>query len=771
MFKSRLVRWCLYPILSLVLLAASGIGLVALVLIYSYPRLPPLTALTDYQPDILLRVYSADGVLIGEYGEERREPLLARDLPATMRQAILAAEDERFFEHKGIDLRSLSRAVLADLQARSRAEGASTITMQVARNFYLTREKTFTRKFREILLALKIDRELSKEQILLLYANHIFLGQHAYGFAAAAKIYFGKDLDQLNLAEMAMLAGLPKSPSTDNPIVSPGRARGRQLYVLSRLRDMGTITPAQYQAARDTPIEVTLHLQPAGLHADFVAELIRQDMVARFGEDAYHRGFRVYTTIRGRDQEAAFTALRQGVFEYDRRHGYRGPEGTLDLPDDEHAAMSVVAKALGRLVSSDELLPAAVLSVDKQTVSAMLADGREVMLEADGLAFGGRKLGKRPASALGLARGSVIRVRQDEDGHWRLTQWPAAEAALVSLDPHDGAVRSLIGGFDFQHSQFNHVTQAYRQPGSSFKPFVYSAALEKGFTPGTIVNDAPLVIDGIGTDGKAWAPQNYDHDYAGPITVRRALMQSRNLVAIRVLQAIGVKYAHDYVGRFGLDPARQPPYLSMVLGSGSVTPLELASAYAVFANGGYRVQPHLIDHIDDRAGRTLYRVHPALAGQDAPRAIDARNAFVMNSLMQDVVRRGTAAAASKLGRKDLAGKTGTTEAHVDTWFAGYQPGLVAVSWLGFDQVHSLGGGETGAKAALPIWMAYMGEVLKGVPEVEIPMPEGLIASREGDATDYYYRELGPSSRSLLADAGGGEAAPQVLGKDAVEALY
>ena len=738
----RLLRGLGIALLVIVLSGLSLAALGALVVIYAYPKLPSLSILTHYQPDLPLRVYTAEGILIGEFGDERRVPLKLSDVPIPMRQAILAAEDSRFYEHPGVDWKGVARALMADLRAGSKVEGASTITMQVARNFFLSNQKSYSRKFNETLLAIKIDRELSKDQILELYINQIFLGQHAYGFAAASRIYFGRPLKQLSLAEMAMLAGLPKSPSAYNPISSPGRAKARQMLVLGRMRVLGYINEQQYREAADVSIDAHLHLKPSTLPADYVAEMVRQDMVNTLGEAAYRKGLRVYTTIRRRDQEAAYRALRQGAFTYDRRHRYRGPEGTVDLPPDAHEAARLIRVRLKGFDSRPDLLPVVVTAMTPHLLTAVKADGEVVrVVWESGWGFGP----SRSFSQLAIQRGSVVRIRRREDGQWGLTQWPQAEAALVAMDPDNGSIRALVGGFDFQRNQYNHVTLAARQPGSSFKPFVYSAALDKGYTPATLIDDAPLYFSAKQTGSRPWAPQNYEHNFSGPITLRRGLRESRNLVAIRVLQSIGIDYARGYLSSFGIDPESQPPYLSMVLGAGPMTPIELTRAYATFANGGYLVRPFLVQRVVDRAGNLVYWPRPAVAGINAPQAIHPRNAFLMTSLLQDVVRHGTATRAMQLGRHDLAGKTGTTEDHVDTWFAGYQRHLVAVSWLGFDHPQSLGAGETGAKAALPIWMDYMKEALRDVPEELPPIPEGVVSVSIDPATGL--RSNGPDSQA------------------------
>lgn len=744
--------------------ALLGSGLFAAILaflaaILVYPTLPSLEVLTDYKPKVPLRVYSADGALIGEFGEERRALVKIRAVPLQMKQAILAAEDERFYQHGGVDYLGVARAVFANIVSGGAREGASTITMQVARNFFLSSEKTLTRKFSEALLALKIEHSLSKDQILELYLNQIYLGQRAYGFASAAQTYFGKPLDQLNVAEMAMLAGLPKAPSRYNPVVNFKRAKTRQLYVLRRMHELRFVTTAQHQQAAQQHLAIRHQAQVFEVNADYVAEMVRQAMFERYQEAAYTNGISVYTTLRRQDQEAANQALWRGVMDYDQRHGYRGPEGLLEIPATGTNLEEVLDDLLQDVTEVNRLLPAVVIEASQKRVRAYHKGGEFIEIKGDGLKFVQRSLTDAVDAKRRIRRGAIIRVTKNEkDQYWQIVQLPEVESAIVSLNPTDGAIRALVGGFDFGRNKYNHVTQAWRQPGSSFKPFVYSAALEKGFTAATVINDAPLTFEGAG--GQPWQPKNFDGEFAGPTRLRTALTKSKNLVSIRILQAIGVEYARDYITRFGFNADQHPPYLTLALGAGSVTPLQMASAYAVFANGGYRAKPYYIDRILDARGNLLAQTRPARAETD--RVIDARNAFIMTSLMQDVVRRGTAARAMQLGRLDLAGKTGTTNDQVDAWFTGFQPSLVAITWIGFDQPRSLGGSETGAQAALPIWMGYMAKSLKGVPEATFPVPDGIAVMKinpqsglpvpEGEegVAEYFYQENVPS-----AQVGGG----------------
>src|SRR3954463_1394026 len=710
------LRFIAFPLAVAAGLVAAGFLVLALLVVLAYPNLPELNALTAYQPKVPLRIYTAEGVLIGEFGEERRAVVSIADVPAQLKQAIIAAEDERFYQHPGIDYIGVLRAAYANLVAGGKRQGASTITMQVARNFFLSSEKTLTRKLYEALLAFKIEHSLTKEQILELYVNQIYLGQRAYGFGAASQIYFGKALDQLSLGEVAMLARLPKAPSMYNPIANPQRAKQRQQYVLRRMTELGYITSAQFDDALKAQLRARREVTEYSLHAEYAAEMVRQALAEHYPEDVYTRGFRVYTTLRQVDQEAAYEGIRKGVLEYDRRTGYRGPEGFSDLRP--NAGEDEYDDALADHADSDDLLAAIVLSADTKQVEAALRTGEKVTLAGEGLRFAARSLDPKTAAQKRIRRGSIIRVQREGKG-WQIGQMPEAEAAFISLDPQDGAIRSLVGGFDFSRAKFNHVTQAWRQPGSSFKPFIYSAALEKGFTPATVIPDEPVVLEAEETGSQRWEPKNYDGKFEGPMRLRTALTKSKNMVSIRLLQAIGPHYAQDYIQRFGFDPKMHPAYLTMALGAGSATPLQMATAYCVFANGGYRVKPWFIERVEDNRGQTLYAAKPETAGVDAERVLDERNAFLMTTLMRDVVRYGTANAAMKLGRNDLAGKTGTTNDHIDAWFAGFMPRLVAVSWIGFDTPSNLGNNETGGIAALPIWSAYAGKVLKGVPESEL----------------------------------------------------
>src|SRR5262252_2913945 len=752
------LRWFAFPALALAGLGVAGLALAGFVVLVAYPNLPSIEALTEYQPKIPLRVYTADGVLIGEFGEERRSVVSIEDVPGLMKNAILAAEDERFYQHTGVDYHGVLRAAYSNLLTGGKTQGASTITMQVARNFFLSREKTLTRKLYEALLAFKIENSLTKDQILEIYINQIYLGQRAYGFGAAAQVYFGKTLPQLNAAEMAMLAGLPKAPSSFNPVANPKRAKQRQQYILKRMRDLNVLNDEQYKEALAAPLSVRRDsAMEYAIHAEYVAEMVRQVMYERYPDEVYSKGFRVYTTITRVDQEAAYSALRAGLLDYDKRHGYRGPEGFVDIKE---ATEEDYEEALQDHPDSDDLLAALVLEAAPKKVTAYRRGGETVTIQGEGLQFAERMLDPRTPVSKRIRPGAVIRILKDDKGNWQIVQLPDAEGAFISANPQTGAVRSLVGGFDFNRNQFNHVTQAWRQPGSGIKPFIYSSALAKGFTPATVGSDAHVVVDAALTGGQVWEPKNYDGRYEGPMSLRMAMAKSKNMVAIRVLQAIGPQYAQDYITRFGFDADRHPPYLTMALGSGACTPLQMARAFSVFATGGFRTEPYVIQKIVDDRGNVLAQAEPTRAGDESLRVIDARNAFIMDSMMHDVVRYGTAARAMSLQRQDLAGKTGTTNDYVDAWFNGYQPTLVAIAWVGFDQPKKLGPGETGSVTALPIWMSYMSKALKGTPEMFQRSPEGIVVAKVNDnglqspdgRPELFFRENVPAEQGP-ADSG------------------
>jgi penicillin-binding protein 1A len=718
----RLLAWTVGSLVGLLLVGALVVGYALVVMA---PNLPSLQALIDYRPKVPLRVYTADHVLIGEFGDERRSLVRFADVPDVMKKAVLAIEDYRFYEHGGVDFIGILRAGVTDVMHGGASQGASTITMQVARNFFLSSEKTYTRKVYEMMLAYKIESALTKDQILELYMNQIYLGQRAYGFAAAARVYFGKDLKDVTVAEAAMLAGLPKAPSAYNPIVNPRRAKIRQEYILKRMLELRYITPEQYDQAMHEDIHTKTSGTEYSVHAEYVAEMVRQMMYAQYKDDAYSRGLSVTTTIDSVDQESAYRAVRKGVMDYERRHGYRGPEAFVDLPTDQDARDQAIDDVLSDHPDDGDLMAAVVTSVSAKKVELELSDGDSAEVTGEGLRFVTAALNPRASQSLRIRIGSVVRVMQDAKQNWQITQLPQVESALVSMTPQDGAVRALIGGFDFNKNKFNHVTQAWRQPGSSFKPFIYSASLEKGLAPSTIINDAPLYFPPQSPGGDAWEPHDDDQP-EGPMSMRLALEKSKNLVSIRILNYIGVKYAQNYVtSHFGFDPDKTPPYLPLALGAGQVTPLQLVSAYAVFANGGYRINPYLIDEVTDARGQSLSKAQPLVAERSAPRSLEPRNAYVMNSLLKSVAQAGTGAASNGLHRTDLAGKTGTTNDAFDGWFAGYQHTLVAVAWMGYDQPRSLGTKEFGAQLALPIWMDYMGRALRGVPEYQMPLPMGI----------------------------------------------
>lgn len=742
-----------YLLASVAVLGISAVAVAALATAIVYPNLPSLDSLTDYRPKQPLRIYTEDGALISEFGEERRKVVRLKETPRALRQAILAAEDERFYQHGGVDTLGVLRAALANLVSGGAKEGASTITMQVARNFFLSSEKTLNRKVKEALLAFKIEHALSKDEILELYINHIFLGQRAYGFAAASNIYFGKPLENLSIAEAAMLAGLPKAPSAYNPVVNPKRAKTRQLYVLGRMRTLGYISQAEYERAKGQRLILKYSPLNYEVEAPHLAELVRQRMQQKYGDSIYVSGMKVYTTLRRVDQRAALEGARRAVLEFHRRRGYAGPEGRIKLPKDLEEMDRAIEAALIEREESNGLLPGVVIALDKQHMRVRLRNGEDIDLGPGEIQYAQRFISGKVSTDQRLGVGSLVRVaRMEAQGPWQLTYLPQVEVGFVALSPDTGAIRALVGSFDFSRNQYNHVTQAWRQPGSSFKPFIYSAALERGTTPATVFDDAPISIDPAETGGVQWDPKNYDGTMDGPTTLRNALTKSKNLVSIRALQAATVPFTHEHVARFGFDIRHIPPYLTMALGAGEVTPLSLASGYAVFANGGKYVTPWHLLRVTDKDGRVL----ESFTAPAARPAIDPRNAFIMASMMQDVIRRGTATAAMKLGRHDLAGKTGTTNDHRDTWFAGFQASRAAVAWMGYDQPRPLGGSETGGVTALPMWIQYMAGALKHTPEQPFPRPPGIVAMAVDPAsgqtvpeglgmTEYFYEEFAPGA--------------------------
>ena len=750
-------RWLLRVALWSLGLATAGVlsvlVLVAVALSVAYPNLPDISELSDYRPKLPLRVFSLEGSLIGEFGEERRQLTPIAQIPKIMTDAVLAIEDARFYEHGGIDYKGVLRAAIANL-GRVKSQGASTITMQVARNVYLSSEKTYTRKIYEILLTFKLEHLLSKDQILEIYMNQIFLGNRAYGFASAAEAYFGKDLKSLSIAEAAMLAGLPKAPSSYNPIANPKRARSRQLYIIERMLENGFINAEQAAAAKQEQLKVKTNSDNSRVHAEFVAESVRQLMFAQYGEDTYTRGLNVYTTLRADQQDVAYKALRRGIMDFERRQVYRGPEKFATLPAGGQELEEAIDEALEEHPNNGDLLSAVVLEADARRVLATRQNGETIEITGEGLKPVQSGLADKAPANIRIRRGAVIRVVKTNKDTWEITQLPEVEGAFVAIDPRDGSIRALVGGFDFEKNKFNHVTQAWRQPGSSFKPFIYSAALEKGFTPATVINDAPLFFDSGVTGSQPWEPKNYDGKFEGPMNLRRGLARSKNMISIRILQAVGPAYAQSWVTRFGFDEDKHPAYLTMALGAGSVTPLQMATGYAVFANGGFRVNPWLISRVTDQQGRVLVQTKP-LAQDESLRAIDPRNAFIMGSLLQEVTRTGTAASAqATLKRPDLFGKTGTTNDSMDTWFAGYQPTLAAVVWIGYDTPRKLGDRETGGGLSLPVWIRFMESALKNQPISEPLPPEGVVYAGGEWYYDEFARGAGITSLGLEDKAAG-----------------
>lgn len=725
--------------LALALAAALAAALPATVSAFD---MPSLDRIVHYQPKLPLQVFTADGEEIAQFGAERREYVPLARIPLQLQQALLAVEDARFREHSGVDPKGMARALVAVITG-GRKQGASTITQQLVRTMLLTREFSAERKAKEIWLALKLESELSKDRILEIYLNEIFLGQRAYGFAAAAKTYFGKPLDQLTLAENAMLAGLPQNPYYANPVANFQRATQRQRVVLERMRETGVITEQQLAAARAEKLVIrTPGLR--SVHAAHVAEMARRAVVERFGTEAYSSGLRVTTSLVAADQRAAHAAVQRGVLAFERRGAWRGPEDTESLPAGTGAELErAAAEALKDHRDDETLRVGIVLDANPKAVQVQLATGERVTLQGEGLRWAQRGLDPKAKAPLKLARGAIVRVvstgkaKDRKTDVWAISQWPEVEAALVAMDPQSGRIRALVGGFDFTNQPFNHVTQGWRQPGSAIKPLLYSAALESRVMPGTLVDDLPF------TAANGWSPTNSNHQTLGPITVRHALAVSSNLASIRVLQHVGTPTARDWLGRFGLDPARQPDDLTLALGTGSATPIQMVQAYATLANGGWRVPPVVIEKITDAQGKVLFEAPPAAPLTEDTRAIPARNAYVMSSLLNEVTRSGTAARAQAvLKRPDIYGKTGTTNEAVDAWFVGFQPTLATAVWVGYDKPRSLGGAESGGRIALPIWTDYMGVALKGKPVQPLPEPpEGVVASG-GDLVYSEWRDGG-----------------------------
>jgi penicillin-binding protein 1A len=750
-------KWWHFLILFFVVGGLTVTALTALAVTLIYPTLPSLEALTNYQPKLPLRVYSADGYLISEFGEERRAFIKIDQVPKNLKDAVLAIEDRRFYQHHGIDTTGVIRAIKNNLSGKSH-EGASTITMQVAKNFFTVPggKRTMVTKVKEALLAMKIEKALTKDQIFEIYLNQIYLGQRSYGFAAASQVYFGKSVTKLTLAEAALLAGLPKAPTGYNPYINPKRAIGRQQEVLRDMRRYGFIDDAKFNEAMQQQLKFKSSKLSKDLDADYVAEIVRQILYQRYQEGIYSSGLKVYTTIYKANQEAANSAVLAGILDYQRRQGYQGPEKNIDLSQFNSANLaSDLQTALSEIDEYNGFVPAIVTFVSPKLVKVFSKNGEQLEISDIGLGLLQKNLADKDPKNHKIKPGSVVRIIKSQN-QWIIVQLPQVESALVALNPVDGAITALVGGFDYKKNKFNHVTQAWRQPGSSFKPFVYSAALEKGFTPASIVEDEPLTMSATENgSNKSWEPKNFDGKYEGPIRLRTALTKSKNMVSIRVLQKIGARYAQDYITKFGFARKDHPAYLTMALGAGQTTPWTMANGYAVFANGGYRVTPHLISKITDSNGKLIEEMHYPQAGRDAPRVIDVRNAFLMTSIMRDVIKRGTATKANVLGRNDLAGKTGTTNNLVDAWFAGYNPKQVAIAWIGYDQPRTLGKDETGGKAALPIWIRYMATALKGMPDVPVSVPDGvmqlkidpllgiLIGEDEEGIYEYFYNENPP----------------------------
>jgi penicillin-binding protein 1A len=729
--------------------------LVGVALAMAYPQLPDVTALSDYRPKLSMRVYSVEGTQIGEFGEERRNFMPFKDIPKVMKDAVLAIEDARFYQHGGVDYIGLLRASLANL-GRAKSQGASTITMQVARNVYLSSEKTFTRKIYEILLTTKLEHNLSKDQIFEIYLNQIYLGNRAYGFAAASEAYFGKPLKNISIAEAAMLAGLPKAPSAYNPISNPKRARSRQLYIIERMEENGFITRDQAASAKLEDLKIRTAMSGLNTHADYVAEMARQLMFAQYGTEIYTRGLNVYTTIRASDQQAAYFALRQGIMDYERRQHYRGPEKFITLPTNPSEMEDAIDDALIEQGDKGDLLAAVVIEATPKKVRAVRRNGETLEITGEGLQPVQSGLSDKAQPNIKLRPGALIRVTKTPKNIWEITQLPEVEGAFVAIDPRNGGIRALVGGFDFEKNKFNHVTQAWRQPGSSFKPFIYSAALEKGFTPLTVINDSPLFFDASVTGGQPWEPKNYDGIFEGPMSMRRGLAKSKNMISIRILQSVGAQNAQDWITRFGFEADKHPPYLTMALGAGSVTPLQMVTGYSVFANGGYRVNPYLITKVTDQMGKVLSEFKPPELDESL-RAIDARNAYVMTSLLQEVTRSGTASRAPVvLKRQDIYGKTGTTNDSMDAWFAGYHTSVTAVTWIGYDTPRKLGDRETGGGLSLPVWINFMQHALQNVPVAE-PVPPAGLSHENGDWVFFEYSKgAGVTSLGLDNKSGNSE---------------
>ena len=734
------LRICLWAVGLVFAGLLSVLMVVGVAMVMAYPQLPDTSDLAEYRPKLPLRIFTADGALMGEFGEERRNLTPIREIPQVMKDAVLSIEDSRFYQHGGLDYLGLIRAGIANLSKR-KSQGASTITMQVARNVYLSTEKTYTRKIYEILLTFKLEHLLTKDQILEIYMNQIFLGNRAYGFASAAETYFGKSLKDITIAEAAMLAGLPKAPSAYNPISNPKRARSRQLYIIERMEENNYISAKQALEAKAEPLRIRPSNDKNRIHAEYVAETVRQMMFAQYGQETYTRGLHVYTTLQSSEQNAAYQALRQGIMDFERRQVYRGPEKFIELPTKPKEMEDAIDEVLDDHPDNGDIMSAVVLEASPKKIVAIRQNAEQLEITGDGLKPAQSGLSGKAGPNIKIKPGAVIRVVQTPKGTWEITQLPEVEGAFVAISPQDGSVRALVGGFDFAKNKFNHVIQAWRQPGSSFKPFIYSAALEKGFTPATVINDAPLFFDAGVTGGQPWEPKNYDGTFEGPMTLRKGLAKSKNMISIRILQAVGTRNSQEWVTKFGFDEDKHPAYLTMALGAGSVTPMQMATGYSVFANGGMRVQPHMITRVTDHKGKILVDSPPQMVNE-ANRAITPRNAFVMTSLLQEVTRSGTAAKARvALKRDDIYGKTGTTNDSMDAWFAGYHRNLAAVVWIGYDTPRKLGDRETGGGLSLPVWISFMESALKNMPIMDAIAPEGVLYV----SGDWYFEEYAKGS--------------------------
>ncbi len=747
------LRICLWAVGLVFAGLLSVLMVVGVAMVMAYPQLPDTSDLAEYRPKLPLRIFTADGALMGEFGEERRNLTPIREIPQVMKDAVLSIEDSRFYQHGGLDYLGLIRASIANLSKR-KSQGASTITMQVARNVYLSTEKTYTRKIYEILLTYKLEHLLTKDQILEIYMNQIFLGNRAYGFASAAETYFGKSLKDITIAEAAMLAGLPKAPSAYNPISNPKRARSRQLYIIERMEENNYITSKQALEAKAEPLRIRPNNEKSRIHAEYVAETVRQLMFAQYGQETYTRGLNVYTTLQSSEQNAAYQALRQGIMDFERRQVYRGPEKFIELPTKPKELEDAIDEVLDDHPDNGDVMSAVVLEASPKKIVAIRQNAEQLEITGDGLKPAQSGLSDKAGPNIKIKRGAVIRVVQTPKGSWEITQLPEVEGAFVAISPQDGSVRALVGGFDFAKNKFNHVIQAWRQPGSSFKPFIYSAALEKGFTPATVINDAPLFFDADVTGGQPWEPKNYDGTFEGPMTLRKGLAKSKNMISIRILQAVGTRNSQEWVTKFGFDEDKHPAYLTMALGAGSVTPMQMATGYSVFANGGMRVQPHMITRVTDHKGKILVDSPPQRANE-ANRAISPRNAFVMTSLLQEVTRSGTAAKARvTLKRDDIYGKTGTTNDSMDAWFAGYHRNLAAVVWIGYDTPRKLGDRETGGGLSLPVWISFMESALKNMPIMDAIAPEGVLYVNGDWYFEEYAKGNGVTSLGLGNEKGG-----------------